>query len=199
MEDKRYVTGLEVQFEMYLGDREVLLLLDPNSAEMPYLVGYCTMNGLGLEELTELVGGNDYLEATEEFLSRVQGQIEQVRTDRTRSAEPQEAFCKEYCLPGGLEQDLNGRVVVLKPEMLRPEYRNIAHQLLLVHGGFGAAPNARGTAVFATNVFSGEKRDCRRHQVAGILNPAFAPEWVKPGVEKIRAQLNEKGSKPHER
>ena len=34
MKDERFVTGLEVQFEMYLGDREVLLLLDPNSAEM---------------------------------------------------------------------------------------------------------------------------------------------------------------------
>jgi len=199
MKDERFVTGLEVQFEMHVGDKEVLLLLDPHSNEMPYLVGYCTVNGLGMEQLTELVGGNDYLEAVEEFMTRVQGQVDQVRSDRALSDEPQEVFGKEYCLPGGLEQDLNGRVVILKPETLRPEYQNIAHQLLFVHGGFGAAPNGRGTAVFATNVFSGEKRDCRRHEIAGILNPIHAPDWVKPGVEAIRAQQKAKGGKPHER
>jgi len=47
--------------------------------------------------------------------------------------------------------------------------------------------------------YSGDKSDWRRPDVLGILDPAKAPDWVKPGVAAIRAQLKEKGGKSHER
>lgn len=201
-DEKRMLGELEVQSAIHVGDKEVLLLLNPQSAEAPYLVCYNNqIPGLGLDNPTEVVGGTDYLEAMDEFLRRAQGQVEQVRADRARSEEPQEVFGIEHCLPGSnqREERLVGRVIVVKPETYRPEYRNVANQLLYVTGGFGAEPNARGAAVFAHNVFSGEKSDCRRHQVIGILDPKHAPEWVKPGVDAIRAQIKEKYGKDAER
>ena len=201
MDEQRKIGELEVAHAIHIGDKETLFLLDPQSTETPYLVCYNTsVPGFGFVDFpSEMVGGADYLEAMEEFLRRVQGQIDQVRTNRQRSNEPQEVFGAEHCLPDGMEHSLVGCVVVMKPEVLRHEYQNVAHQLLYVIGGFGAAPNARGSAVFANNVFSGEKHDCRRHQILGVLDPAKAPSWAKPGVEAIRMQrTKEKGGKPHE-
>jgi len=200
-DEERKFGDMEVTHAIHVGDREVLLLIDPNSEECPYLVCYNKrIPGLGLDNPTEIVGGADYLEAMDEFLRRVQGQVDQVRTESILYGEPQEVLGKEHCLPSdGMEPDLHGRVVVIKPTALRPEYRGATYQIVYVSGGFGAAANARGSAVFGNNVYSGDKSDWRRPDVLGILDPTKAPDWVKPGVEAIRAQLKEKGGKPHER
>jgi len=199
-DEKRMIGDWEVLQGIHIGDKEVVLLYDPNSAEATYAVCY-RQTALGfLESATEGVGSDDYLEMMEEFLHRVQGQIDKVRADRERASEPQEGLGKEHCLPSfSAAENLNGRVVVMKQEVLRPEYRNAARQIVYVTGGFGAAPNARGRAVFGSNVFSKENSEWRRGDVLGILDPAKAPDWVKPGVEAIRAQLKTKGGKENER
>jgi len=200
-DEKRTIGAWEVMQGIHIGDKEVLLLFDPKSAEAPYAVCYCQrIPDLGLELPSEAIGSADYLEMTDEFLLRVQGQIAQVRAERERSGEPQEVFGREHCLPSdGTSMELLGCVAIMKPEVLRPEYRNAAHQIVLVSGGFGAYKMARGRAVFGNTVFSGEKSNWQRGDVLGILDPAKAPEWVKPGVEAIRAQQKEKGGKEHER
>ena len=199
-DEKRMIGDWEVLQGIHIGDREVVLLHDPNNAEAAYAVCY-HQTALGfLESATEGVGSNDYLEMMEEFLHRVQGQIDKVRVDRERTGEPQEMLERKHCLLSfSAAENLNGHVVVMKPEVLRPEYRNAAHQIALVTGGFGASPNARGRAVFCREVFSGEKSEWRRQDVLGVLDPAKAPDWVKPGVEAIRAQLKMKGGKENER
>ena len=199
-DEKRKIGDWEVLQGIHVGDKEVVLLYDPHNAETTYAVCYYqTTFGL-VGSATEGVGSNDYLEMMEVFLQRVQGQIAQVRADRTNSNEPQEVLGKEHCLPSdGTEPDLHGRVAVIKPETLRPEYRNAASQIIYVAGGFGASANARGSAVFGNNVFSGESAKCRRQDIMGILDPAQAPDWVKPGVEAIRAKQKAKEDKSHER
>jgi len=200
-DEKRMIGDWEVLQGIHVGDKEVLLLHDPHNAETPYSVFYNQRdNSMGIEYTAEGVGSDDYLEMMEEFLHRVQGQIDQVRADRERTNEPQEVFGEEHCLPSyGEGTDLHGCVAVIRAETLRPEYRNAAVQLILVSGGFGAAAYSRGTAVYGNYVFSGERADCRRYEILGILDPAKAPDWVKPGLEAIRAKLKEKGGNPHER
>ncbi|MCL2301572.1 MAG: hypothetical protein FWC27_15635 [Firmicutes bacterium] len=199
-DEKRTVNGFEVQFAMHVGPREVVFLLDPASAETPYMVGYCDiMPGLGTEQLFEVLGSDDYLEMVDEFIYRARIQVDLARTERDKLPGPREAFGAAQCLSDGMKHSLEGKVVILRPETLRPEYRNAANQLIYVTGGFGASPDGHGTAVFGKYVFSGENRDCRRHQILGVLDPDKAPEWVRPGVCEIIAQKKEKGGKPHER
>ena len=199
-DEKRMVCGYEVHFAMHVGEREVLFLLDPTSTETPYIVGYCEgMPAFVAERFVDAVGSDDYLEMVDEFLLRAKGQVDQLRVERERSNEPQEVLGTAHCLPDGMKHHLEGRVVILKSEVLRHEYRNAASQLIYVTGGNGASPDGHGTAVFGKYVFSGESRDCRRHQILGVLDPDKAPEWVRPGVCAIIAQKNEKGGKPHER
>jgi len=192
-DEKRTVNGFEVHFAMHVGPREVVFLLDPDNAETPYMVGYCDiMPGLGMERLDEVVGSDYYLEIVDEFLHRVHGQVDQVRADRQLFDEPQEVFGAAQCLPDGMKHSIESKVVILKPDVLRHEYRNVANQLLYVTGGNGASPDGHGTAVFCKSVFNGEDRSYRRHQVLGVLDPAQAPLWVRPGVCGIIEQQKEK-------
>jgi len=200
MDEKRMIGDWEVLQGIRLGDKEVLLLHDPKNAEAQYAACYGEQKMM--LQSAEGVGSNDYLEMMEEFLSRVQGQIDQVRAEREKTSEPQEVLGKEHCLPlYGHDSDLVNRVVIIRPEVLRPEYRNAAHQAFLAVSGFGAHPNSRGSAIYGDYVFSGENAQYRREQVLGILDPAKAPEWVKPGVEAIRAQqkTKSKGGKENDR
>jgi hypothetical protein len=199
-DEKRMIGDWEVLQGIHIGDREVALMHDPDNAEAAFAVCYY-QTALGImESTTEGVGSNDYLEMMEEFLHRVQGQIDKVRADREQSNEPQDVLGREHCLPPGREEpDLHGCVAVMKPDMLRPEYRNAANQVYYVTHGFGASANARGSAIFGYNVFSGEHAKLRRPEVLGVLDPARAPDWVKPGMEAIRAQMKAKGGKEHER
>ena len=42
----------------------------------------------------------------------------------------------------------NGKIVVIKQDVLRQEYRRSTNQIKLCTGGFGASPNSRGSACF---------------------------------------------------
>ncbi|MCL2530717.1 MAG: hypothetical protein FWE40_00975 [Oscillospiraceae bacterium] len=197
--ESRMFGELEVVHAIHIGDKEVLFLLDKQNTERPYIVSYNQLM-FGLDYPTETVGSADYLEMMEEFLQRVQGQIDQVREDRARSCEPQEVFTQAQCLPPSKhEERFIDRVVVINAERLRPEYGNIANQVVYITGGFGAEPSSRGGKVYGHNVFSGEQVVWRREHVLGILAPAHAPDWVKPGVDAIRAQQKSKGGKEHGR
>lgn len=87
------------------------------------------------------------------------------------------------CVPDGLTGNLEGKVAVLKPEKLAPEFRSIDYQLVLVTGGFGASPPARGRTVFCTELFSGKKESFSRDAISRGV-PARTPAGL--GVGKAR-------------
>lgn len=75
-EEKRMIGSYEVENSIHLGDKEVVLGVDKNE-QYPFMVCYCTYdNPLGVPLATEAVGTDDYLEAMQVFLDRVQAQVE---------------------------------------------------------------------------------------------------------------------------
>ncbi|KKL78829.1 hypothetical protein LCGC14_2020940 [marine sediment metagenome] len=56
-----------------------------------------------------------------------------------------------------LNQDLEGKVVVLAKGSLRSEYHELKHRLFRVSGGFGAKSYTIGTALFGTFLADGDK------------------------------------------
>lgn len=58
-----------------------------------------------------------------------------------------------------LNMDLEGKHVVIKKEILKPEYHDVEKRVFLVKGGFGAKSYTIGTALFGEFVFDGE--ECR--------------------------------------
>jgi hypothetical protein len=61
--------------------------------------------------------------------------------------------------------DLKGKHVVIKADVLRPDYRDIGNRIFLAKGGFGCSPTARGTAVFGTFVKDGNDDRMERYDI----------------------------------
>jgi len=93
------------------------------------------------------------------------------------------------------KDDLHGKVIVIKPEVLRREYRAAAHQLKLCTGGFGASPNSRGSACFCTDLLTGKESRFERRDVLGTMEPDKLPQWAKDGLAAIQQAERSKSGK----
>lgn len=82
------------------------------------------------------------------------------------------------------EQDYTGKVVVLRPDILKDEFKTPEDQLFWVDGGNGARPNAIGRKVYGKFLKDGEKTHFFRSDILGVLRNEFIPEWVQ---EKLPA------------
>lgn len=80
------------------------------------------------------------------------------------------------CLAGSTGMDYTGQVLVMKYDMLKPEYRNCPNQLWRAEGGFGCSPSARGRRVYVTSLYDGECASFYRQDFAGIVKPEVLEE-----------------------
>ena len=71
------------------------------------------------------------------------------------------------------------RVIVMNPDVLKPQYRNEQGQLWLGGSGFGCDPSLNGRAVNATCLFDGEHAEWRRENFLGVIDPEALPEWAR--------------------
>ena len=106
----------------------------------------------------EALACKSYLEIAETFLNRLQAQVEKVKAFRAARNVPYAVLGAEACLPPS-EESLQGKLIVLRPTSLAPEYRTADCQLGFALSGFGCAPDARGRAVYFEELYSGER--CR--------------------------------------
>ena len=92
---------------------------------------------------------------------------------------------------------LVGKVIVLKPSILRREYRYADSQLFYCTGGNGAMPNAIGTKVYGCSLSTGKEMYVRRYDILGTIDKSNLPEWAKVGLANI--QRSEKAKDRGER
>jgi hypothetical protein len=86
-----------------------------------------------------------------------------------------ELFGAADVVPGSDRADYEGAVLVLNPEVLKPQYRTAANQLWRAFGGFGCDPDNIGTKVFARCLSDGEETSWRRWDFLGIIRPELLP------------------------
>ena len=89
---------------------------------------------------------------------------------------------KADCTPLSHEDDLNGKVVVIKPEVLRREYQMATNQIKLCTGGFGTSPHSRGSACFCVDLYSGKEARFERRDILGILGRSQLPHGRRWGL-----------------
>lgn len=192
-EEKRVVEGYELTHSMYIGRREVVLGENkdkPRGTDERYICGYCKIQ-LGYMLVTDVIGSDSFPEVAQIFGQRVTEEANailkevQERKDVGISVDPIPA--NQY-IPLTWDTDLEGKVVVLKPQALSPSFRRADCQLQLVWGGFGAQPNARGRTVNCTELYTGERANFQRNDVAGVIKPDCMPEWAKQRLQEIQAQ-----------
>lgn len=174
---KRMIETYEVKNTIHLAGGEVVLAEDHTAAE-PYMVCDCSWdNPFNVDTYTNLMVSTDYLEVMKEFLDRITLRVEQIEQERHHRGISPVPLTKEDCLPDSHRSDYTNQIIVIQPEKLNPAARTADHQLLLATGGNGCNPEARGTAVFCTNLFTGESMRWERHHIAGIIHPDRMPEW----------------------
>ena len=101
---------------------------------------------------------------------------------------PPDIFTAEHCYPNDYGQSIDGKIVAIRSEVLRPEYRRGNVQLVLVSGGNGARGNPNGRAVYCYHLNNGEHTRFEWHDIQGEVRPEFLPAWAKEKAAEIQAE-----------
>lgn len=190
--EQRNIEGYIEKSSIQIAGTTVVYAENP-AFEYAYLV--CNIksdNPLGIEERYMGVAYNDFLEAFREFGKRIEGLAASIAAEREKRGLPIVALTAADCIPTGLDESLKGKLIVIKAEILSPEYRSADHQLQICTGGFGASPNSRGSAVYCKDLYTGEEQRFERHHVLGVAHPDRLPEWAKAKL----AELQQGAKKP---
>ena len=188
-EEKRMISSYEVTQSIHIGKKEVVFGVDLKE-EYPFLVCYCTYdNPLSAEWVTDAVGSDDYLEAMQIFTDRVQEQVRIMKAEHEQFNFDMTTFTMDDCILDERGKSIVGKVVVIKAQVKRYEYRHSAYQLVLATGGFGAF-GGRGQAVFGTCLANGKRARWERHDILGEIRPEKMPDWAKEALDKIQENTN---------
>ena len=186
-DEKRMIDKFEIIHSLQIGTREVVVGVSP---EQEFMCCFCTQDGMR-EYYAEAMASDDYLEIMELYTDRLKGQVAAMQAQRKTLHSPLDVLGKEHCFPLLDSDDITGKVVAVKPSVMRYEYRRADCQLILVTNGSGARGYSRGTSVYGVNIFTG-RRDGRwaRLDILGEVKPECLPQWVKdrlPVIERERA------------
>ena len=176
---KEKVGDYEILHSIRLGGKEVLFGYNPKDPEAAYMTCCREVNFLGATIYPEAVGSSDYLEIMRQFLTRLQKQAEAVEHFRKDRPVPVVMLGWEHCRRRGEGENLLGKLIILSPSSLAPEYRTSDCQLGFAVGGFGCTPGAGGRAVYVRELFSGEESRWNIGDVLGIADLEKLPDWAK--------------------
>lgn len=182
--EKRMAENYEITQAVSIGDREVVMGVDKTNA-MPYFCAFYSCNVI-FESYSDGIMSDDYVEIVELFAERVRKQCEKVRAEQERITVPREPVTEDMCLPLAYDDSLAGKVVAIRKDALKPEYRSAPYQLVYVTGGNGARGKALGSACFCTNLYSGERGRWERRDIQGEVKPECLPDWAKARAERIQ-------------
>ena len=97
---------------------------------------------------------------------------------------------KSECKP--LSDNIEGRLVVIKPDFFKPEFREAKYQIVLATGGFGCEAGKLGNAVFVEEVHTDNPEHYRqeRYNLIGEPTEEIIKEW-----KSMYGEFNEKVQK----
>jgi hypothetical protein len=184
-EEKRMIESYEVKTAVHINRQEIILAEDKVN-ENPYMCCICTWdNPFNADIFSNAVVSDDYLEIMGEFTKRIDEQISHIAEQRKERCVTNVPLTAADCIENSRHQHYEGQIIVIDPAKMTPAARTADHQLCLATGGNGCNPEARGNAVFVTNLYSGEKTRWERYDVAGIIRPDRMPEWAKEKLEAL--------------
>ena len=190
-EEKRMVGDYEIFQTLSVGAKEIVMGKDPDAnPDERFLCAYFNANEITAEYSGVVVSG-DYLEILELFLLRLQeetAKLKEALSRPEREGIDDAPVRKEGFVPICYDDDLNGKVVLIKADVLKPEYQRATRQYQLCTGGFGASPHSRGSACFCTNLYDGQSSRFERWDILGTVSPEQMPDWVKAGLERAEKQ-----------
>lgn len=177
--EKRMIHSYEVLSLVRIGEKEIALAMDESKPDNEkYMTCFIERNEL-FERYNEALLSSDYAEIVKVFGSRISNEAELYMESVRKLDIPISVITAEDCIPDHHSKDINGKIIAIDAKQLRPEYQRADRQLFYVYGGFGASANSRGSAVFCTNLHTGENTRIERMDVLGEVKPERMPEWAK--------------------
>ena len=147
MEERRTVGDYSVLNSIRIGHKEVLLCENPKATEGErYLCCYAEQV-LVYEKYTDGQVSDGYAEIMKVFAERVAEAASEIIEEIDREGKEvgnNAEIKKDGCMPVAYEDNLTGKVVVIRGDVFRPEFKRATKQMMLCVGGFGAQPNRKG-------------------------------------------------------
>ena len=190
-DEKRMAGAYEILYAIYIGDKEIVLGENPDiGAPTRYFAGWCDKT----EFYERYIGDetSDYLEAMRIFTNGLSEQIEKVKKERATVTVSMAPITAKQCYPNDLSENIEGKLVAVRADMLRREYQTADRQLVFVTGGFGSHANSHGSAVFCANLYHGERTRWERRDIQGEVMPEHIPEWAKKRLAALQAEKEKK-------
>jgi hypothetical protein len=135
-------------------------------------------------------------ENMEEFLERIEYQIGEWKKETATPV----VLTAEHCINNSREQDLKGHVLIVKADVLSPEYRNAESQIVLCTHGNGAKLNVKGRSIFCKELVGDTSVVYYRNEIEGIADLSKLPQWAKDKLALREAQkvksAPKKGARP---
>ena len=201
-ENKRKAGDYEIIHAMHIGDQEIVVGENPAAAAgQMYMCAFCEQNEI-FARYDEILCSDDYAEIIGIYGQRVAEQAEKTRIELKGpkiQGIANAPITAAGCTPITSDDDLNGKVVVIRPDVLRREYRRATNQVAFCDGGFGASPRSRGSACYCVNLYTGKTSRFERRDILGILQDDQIPKWAQQGLQihehnkrSIKAQSTER-------
>ena len=97
-------------------------------------------------------------------------------------------FSGKHIVQSDEPQNYKDKLLIIKAEVLKEEFRTPKNQLFLASGGFGCSPTSSGRKIYGQFLSDGEKTHFVRSDFAGILDEQYTPQWAKEKMEQIQEQ-----------
>ena len=160
-----------------------------------YLVANYEKNEI-FERYSDALISDDYLEVANIFTDRVKEAISSM--ERSTKDMDTSIVNPEHCIPLRNEK-IDGKIIVIKPESLNPEYRRAGFQICYCNGGNGTRANGLGITVFCKDYITNRMEKFNRSDVLGILKEEHYPNWLKDKLKEEQQQQKKKKPKEVER
>ena len=202
MDEKRMVGDYTVINSMYIGHREIILGENPKAASGERYVCCYAERVMFYEQYLEAQVSDDFAEIVKLYGERVTQAADEIMKETekvTSEIGMNDEITAKDCKPISQDDAIEDKVIVIRGNVLRPEFRHASHQLMLCTGGFGAQKNARGRTCYCISLYSGKQTSFYRGDVLGVMDKRALPEWAKIGLQNaFEIRQNEK-SHPNER
>ena len=142
--NERMIDDYKVVNSMFVGVREFALCENLKAPDKQYYM-VCEVRNNGMFEYYDDVYQNeDYLMAMKNYFDRLDNQLEKIVDEYVKEGVPKQLITADMCNQEVFGENLEGKILVVKPSSLRPEYRTASNQIIRCTGGNGARPGAKG-------------------------------------------------------
>lgn len=189
---KKVINGYTVEAEVSVGTKRMIFgISEDRTKQYPYMKCIATENEL-FESYDNAVVCDNYAEALRLFADDIKAEAVILETEQRALGDAGEyCYNSEEVRPVYFCDSVKGKVVAIGESELSHGYKDRAHQLFYVTGGFGAEPNSRGNACYCYNLYSGEKDRIERYQIIGYLEEKELPAFAANGLRDIKNKEKE--------